>query len=451
MLAYCIATPFLRMLYFAIIGDISPPDDGPSSSFGSPTTASCRRLILDTSRGLVEATPSTRNAVQFIHKSVRDYLLKENGLVELAAECGIPQDVFLQGLSYQLPKFIELANVFELYEIRRHTPEAPLLYLLAKANCPSLCRIHASHGSYLQVTNERHHCALFAARAVGNDTVVSVFLDLHAAATPRCIEPGPVRELLEQHFVEVRHRPRIERDFTVFWKVSQAWSKILDSGDEALLFILLTTSHAPWPRFFSDSRPDHPGDLDTPTQVFLRAASRGQTALIKLLLGLGAVTPNMCDADDAAPGGAQLDARDKGGWNPLAWAADFGHVETFRYLVELNEVEVDASDGNDWTPLMWAVSKGRLEVVRYLVRSGEASVEARARGAISPLHIAVAHHRLLVLKYLIGPAGADVGATDDLGRNAIYLAVELAESPSGIQDFVETLMSTKRCDLRAID
>jgi ankyrin repeat protein len=47
-----------------------------------------KRFILDSSKGLAEATVSKEQRVQFIHESVRDFLLKENGLGKIWPEYG---------------------------------------------------------------------------------------------------------------------------------------------------------------------------------------------------------------------------------------------------------------------------------------------------------------------------------------------------------------------------
>ncbi|KAH7060972.1 ankyrin repeat domain-containing protein [Paraphoma chrysanthemicola] len=47
-----------------------------------------KRFILDSSKGLAEATASKEQRVQFIHESVRDFLLKENGLGKIWPEFG---------------------------------------------------------------------------------------------------------------------------------------------------------------------------------------------------------------------------------------------------------------------------------------------------------------------------------------------------------------------------
>ncbi|KAJ4392780.1 hypothetical protein N0V91_011263, partial [Didymella pomorum] len=48
-----------------------------------------KRFVLDSSKGLAEATISKESRVQFIHESVRDFLLKENGLGKIWPEFGI--------------------------------------------------------------------------------------------------------------------------------------------------------------------------------------------------------------------------------------------------------------------------------------------------------------------------------------------------------------------------
>ncbi|KAL2129396.1 hypothetical protein VTI74DRAFT_7840 [Chaetomium olivicolor] len=47
-----------------------------------------KRFILDSSKGLAEVTKSENPTVQFIHESVKDFLLKENGLREIWSDLG---------------------------------------------------------------------------------------------------------------------------------------------------------------------------------------------------------------------------------------------------------------------------------------------------------------------------------------------------------------------------
>jgi ankyrin repeat protein len=83
-------------LYYAILSGTEPDD---LSSWGPETisTETMDLFILSSSKGLAEITKSKHHIVQFIHESVRDFLLKENGLGQLwtdlaANSVGLSQD-----------------------------------------------------------------------------------------------------------------------------------------------------------------------------------------------------------------------------------------------------------------------------------------------------------------------------------------------------------------------
>lgn len=76
-----------EQLYFAILCGIDPeilsecnPDE--------ITSEVMRRFILDSSKGLADVTLTKIGTVQFIHESVKDFLLKENGLREIWSTIG---------------------------------------------------------------------------------------------------------------------------------------------------------------------------------------------------------------------------------------------------------------------------------------------------------------------------------------------------------------------------
>ncbi|GKZ79985.1 hypothetical protein AnigIFM56816_004194 [Aspergillus niger] len=72
-------------LYFAILS-ADPDNLAEAWDPEDITEQDIDRFILSTSKGLAETTKSKAKTVQFIHESVRDYLLKENGLRELWPE-----------------------------------------------------------------------------------------------------------------------------------------------------------------------------------------------------------------------------------------------------------------------------------------------------------------------------------------------------------------------------
>ena len=70
-------------LYYAILSGTEPDDlsiVGSSNNFSGELWG---LFILSSSKGLAEITKSKHHIVQFIHESVRDFLLKENGLAQL--------------------------------------------------------------------------------------------------------------------------------------------------------------------------------------------------------------------------------------------------------------------------------------------------------------------------------------------------------------------------------
>ncbi|OBT53555.1 hypothetical protein VE04_06749 [Pseudogymnoascus sp. 24MN13] len=63
-------------------GNEDDPPDGPCDP-AQMTADNLRRFVLDASKGLAEITKSKEPTVQFIHESVRDFLLKDGGLQKL--------------------------------------------------------------------------------------------------------------------------------------------------------------------------------------------------------------------------------------------------------------------------------------------------------------------------------------------------------------------------------
>ena len=67
-------------------------------------------------------------------------------------------------------------------------------------------------------------------------------------------------------------------------------------------------------------------------------------------------------------GKADVDKVDDKGCTPLIMAAQNGHMEVVRFLVEEGKADVDKATTDDGsTPLLLAAQKGHTEVVRFLV------------------------------------------------------------------------------------
>lgn len=73
--------------YFALLSELDPEASLEAWNQDEVTQEDMSRFVLSSSKGLAEITKSKKNpTVQFIHESVRDFLLKENGVGELWPE-----------------------------------------------------------------------------------------------------------------------------------------------------------------------------------------------------------------------------------------------------------------------------------------------------------------------------------------------------------------------------
>jgi hypothetical protein len=292
-------------LYLAILS--VDPQDLPRWDSDEIGIDTIKKFILNSSKGLAEITKSKTPSVQFIHESVRDFLLKENGLravwsslgsnfqgqshdrlkqcclnymsIDIATHLnidtplpkassqeaaalrlsvakmfpflqyavqnvlyhadaaeggGVNQKDFVQ--SFQLADWISLDNLFERHEIRRHTLNASLLYILAEGNMSNLIRIHPSNLSCFEVENERYGLPLFAALATGSDEAVRTFLETQVEIQP---QTSPLHGLYKQYCQDRNKRTNFGRDFT-FSPHRGVLSYVAEHGDEILLAFLLS-------------------------------------------------------------------------------------------------------------------------------------------------------------------------------------------------------------------
>ncbi|KAH2486611.1 hypothetical protein KXW70_006391 [Aspergillus fumigatus] len=340
-------------LYFAILSGIEP---GALTEWDTDvdTIDVIRRFILSSSKGLAEITQSKAPAVQFIHESVRDFLLKENGLCRIwpdlggnlqgqshdqlkqccltymnvdvskhvdlseplakassteaanlresiakmfpfleyavrnvlyhadAAEgSGIAQGDFIR--DFQFPYWVQLDNLFEKHEVRRHTQNVRLLYILAEGNLSNLIRVHPSVLSCLDMEGERYKFPFFASLATGSGKAVRTFMQAYAANMP---PESRLRALCDKYCQNGSRNPSLRRDFR-FSDRRTILSCIAELGDEVIFEFLLETG-----KFTPDSK-----DKDGRTPLSW-AVVHGDKVVFKL-------SPPTCHVD---PGSKDKDA-----------------------------------------------------------------------------------------------------------------------------------------------
>jgi hypothetical protein len=361
-----------EQLYFAILSGIEPD----AVSMWDPrdiTRDVIRRFILNSSKGLTEITTSKLQKVQFIHESVRDFLLKENGLGnvwsdpksslqgqshERLKQCclnymsvdvftplkiseslpkaslqqatdirksvdgafpfleyvtnnvfyhanaaqggGVAQTHFLN--SFPLPQWIRLDNLFKKHEVRRHSANASLLYLLGEHNMPNLIRVCPHLISCLEVENERYGCPLFAAMAMRSEEAIKILLKGLVMKQP---SKDKLNEVNNYNYHEECNQKNIGRDFT-----------------------------------FSRRR-----------TILSYSAEFGYKRIVSSFLETNKV---------------DVDSKEQNGQTPLSWAARSGHETVVKLLLDTGKVDVDSKNQSGLTPLWWAVKNGHKTVVKLL-------------------------------------------------------------------------------------
>ncbi|KAK3940661.1 hypothetical protein QBC46DRAFT_353953 [Diplogelasinospora grovesii] len=135
------------------------------------------------------------------------------------------------------------------------------------------------------------------------------------------------------------------------------------------------------------------------------AAEKGNEAIVKLLL----------------QNGVDFNAKDTDGRTPLMWATLKGHEAIVKLLLE-NGVDVNAKDLFDQTPLIWAIRQGHEAIVKLLLENG-VDVDAKDERGRTPLIWAIREGHEAIVKLLL-ENGVDVDAKDQGGWTPLIWATE---------------------------
>jgi ankyrin repeat protein len=537
-------------LYFAIISG-STPQDLSQWHPNEITADTIKRFITTSSKGLAEITKSKTPMVQFIHESVRDFLLKGDGLSavwpnlesnfqgqshqQLKQRClnymsidiathlkienplpkawsqeatdlrqsaadafpfleyavqniffhadaaereGVSQKDFLQ--IFPLTDWINVDNLFERHEIRRYTPNASLLYILAEHNMANLIKAHPPNLSCFKMEDERYGMPIFAALATGSEEAVEAIVKFQAEVQ---LPTSSLYNLCKKHYQDGKNLPKITRDFT--FSGNKILHSAIEHGDEKLLAFLLATdqfevnSKNSMGRTALSSAVERGNvavvkvllttnvDLDAndkegQTPLWF-AARNGHEAVVKLLLATGQVdvnaknkngqTPLSCATQSGheaivklllATGRVEADTKDNWGETPLLRAAQNGHEAVVKLLLATGRVEADTKDNWGETPLLTAVRNGHEAVVKLLLATGQVEVNTKNNNSQTPLSCAAQNGHEAVVKLLLAAGRVEADTKDNWGETPLLTAVR-----NGHEAVVKLLLATGQVDVNA--
>jgi serine/threonine protein kinase len=137
------------------------------------------------------------------------------------------------------------------------------------------------------------------------------------------------------------------------------------------------------------------------------AAQQNQPAVCRDLLSYG-VYGDLC---------AQINSKGEQDWMALHIAADLGHTDVCKVLMQCaEEIDLDAVTDTGKTPLHLAAAKGFLDMVQILVNAG-AELNKQDIDGNTPLHIASIGGFSELVEWLLGKS-PDVGLKNKHGKTA---------------------------------
>jgi ankyrin repeat protein len=456
------------------------------------TAAVMKRFILNSSKGLAEVTQSKSPTVQFIHESVKDFLLKENGLREIWSDLGgnfegVSHERLKQcclnytridiAASLKIAGRLPTANTQQAAKLRESANQKfPLLeyatrnvlYHADAAEEGGISQLGFLHdfqlADWIKLDNlfERHEVRRHTAGA-------SSLYILSESNLPALIKVHPLRQSCFQEEDERYGTPFLAALATDSDRAVEAFVEV---------WLEMVPQESPFRdlcKHFSENRKNGKNrnkigrnfTFSRKRGALSYAAEQGDEALLTLFLGLGQASL-MCEDGQstlwrAARAGhetivqllletGQVDVESKDtayGRTPLSWAANRGHEAVVRLLLKTGQVNVESEDAfYSRTPLSWAAEGGHEAVVRLLLKTGQVNVESEDPiYGRTPLSWAANRGHEAVARLLLETGEVDVESKDTTyGRTPLSSAAE-----NGHDAVVRLLLNTGHVDVDSKD
>jgi ankyrin repeat protein len=475
-----------EQLYCAILSGVEPE----ALTEWDPeeiTAAVMKRFILNSSKGLAEVTQSKSPTVQFIHESVKDFLLKENGLREIWSDLGgnfegVSHERLKQcclnytridiAASLKIAGRLPTANTQQAAKLRESANQKfPLLeyatrnvlYHADAAEEGGISQLGFLHdfqlADWIKLDNlfERHEVRRHTAGA-------SSLYILSESNLPALIKVHPLRQSCFQE--------EDERYGTPFFAALATDS---DRAVEAFVEVCLETQDQESPlRDLCKHFSENSKKSIKIGRTFTFSRTRGALAYVmdqrdEAFLALFAASGQANARDENEPGllwyaaragseavvrlllleAGQVDAELKEkNWDqtPLLCAVKGGHEAIVRLLLDTGRVDVDSKDQYGKTALSWAAEEGYEPIIRLLLETGQVDVESKDNHGQTPLSFAAGNGHESVVRLLLGEGRADVKSKDNSGETPLLWA-----SVGGYEAIVQLLLETGQVDVEAGD
>ncbi|KAM3080399.1 hypothetical protein ACMFMG_005354 [Clarireedia jacksonii] len=349
----------------------------------------------------------------FLGYSVLNILYHANS----AQRNAIEQGDFLTELPLQ--QWIFLNNLLEKDDNKRYTKSASILYILAEMNLADLIRIYPYSESCFDFKDERYGPPIFAALATDSNEAAQALIGNEAKTKPLT---SPLHDLCKQYCPEKKcsRRHSIIRGFTFSPQQRTVLSYIAEYGNEILLLFLLSLG-----KYIPDVK-DKNGE--TPLWWAVRYGNEG---VVKLLLDTGKV---------------EIDLKDKDNRTPLLLAAQWGYKGIVKLLLDTGKVEIDSKDINGETPLSWAAQLGFEGVVKLLLDTGKVEIDLKDKDNRTLLFLTAQSGYKGIVKLLLDTGKVEIDSKDINGQTLLSWAAQ-----RGYERVVKLLLDTGKVEIDSKD
>ncbi|KAI0438491.1 hypothetical protein F4803DRAFT_91608 [Xylaria telfairii] len=354
-------------LYFAILARTDHESLAPwDRRLTSP--AIIEKFIIDSSKGLAETTKSRTPVVQFIHESVRDFLLKDNGLREIWPDLGDQ----LHGQSHKQLKECCLKYIcLDIAGPLRLPKQLPEIWSDVSVKLRGLAPQSFPFLKYA-ICGVLYHTDKAESEGISQDGFLQSF---------------PLKKWIYFHNL-------FRTDEVDYYTPNANLLHQAVKEDYLAVAKLLVKAGA-------NTEATNSNGL-TPLS---RAAQRNSFEIAELLIRAG----------------ANKEAMDVNGLTPLLWAVRHGSSEVAELLIK-EGANKEAMDERGLTPLLWAVRHGSSEVAELLITAGADKETKDINNGQTPLFYAAARKSSKVAELLI-KAGANKEAKDRSGLTPLFWAV----------------------------
>ncbi|MCJ1306899.1 hypothetical protein MMC25_000543 [Agyrium rufum] len=389
------------------------------------TSQDMERFVISSSKGLAETTRSNSPAVQFIHESVREFLLNQNAIVDIwSGFSSISKGKSHEKLKHCCHNYVRIDTSKDL----NHTA---LLPIASSSSAATLRETITKKFPFLEyaVRHVLYHTDAAEREGITQSTFLEDFDREKWIYFENLLQKYQVRHLTpdasllyilaERNLASLITVHRLKHPTLNIEKERYTSAIVVAVANNNLNSIeaLLTWSPSSSSLVYKDNK----------GQTLLSiAAEKRYEKVVQLLLEKG----------------ADVNAQDARGRTPLWRAAWKGHEKVVQLLLEKG-ADANAQDADGRTPLCQTASNGHEKVVQLLLEKGADVNVPDARGRI-PLWRAVweGHEKMV---QLLLEKGADVNAQDADGRTPLWQAAS-----NGHEKVVQLLLE-KGADVNAQD